>query len=110
MASRLAQLTARRRALVAESHALRAQLGDSARALRDALGFPQIGHAMLSNIRRHPGLAVGAAVALVALRPPRLWKLAALGGGALAFALRAAPVLSAAVRFAKARRARAAPQ
>jgi hypothetical protein len=108
--SQLAQLTARRRALVAESHALRAQLGDSGRALQDALGFSQIGHAVLGSIRRHPGLAVGAAVALVALRPHRLWKLAVLSGGALAFALRAAPALSAAVRFARARRAHTAPR
>jgi hypothetical protein len=108
--SRLAQITARRGALVAESHALRAQLSDSASALRQALGLEQVGRAVLDGIRRHPGLVVGAAVALVALRPHRLWKLAALSGGALAFALRAAPVLSAAVRFARARRAHAAPR
>jgi len=108
--SRLAQLTARRRALVLQSQALRAQLSASAIALRHALGPAQIGHAVLGSIRRHPGIAAGVAVALVTLRPRRLWKLAALGGGALAFALRAAPVLSAAVRFARARRARAAPR
>jgi hypothetical protein len=110
MPSRLAQLTARRRALVLESQALRAQLGASGIALRNALSPAQIAHTVLGSIRRHPGIAVGAAVALVALRPRRLWKLAALGSGALAFALRAAPVLSAALRFARSRRARAGPR
>ena len=60
-----------------------------------------------TRTRRTAGYTL-ATVALVALRPRRLWKLAALGGGALAFALRAAPVLSAALRFARTRRPRAA--
>ena len=109
MPSRLAQLAARRRVLVMESQVLRAQVDQSASALRQALGLAPMGRAMLNSIRRHPVLAVGAAVALVVLRPRRVWRLAALGGGALAFALRAAPALSTAVRILKAARARAAP-
>jgi hypothetical protein len=108
MSSRLAQLSARRRALAMESQVLRAQLAESANALREALGLVQMGRTVLDGVRRHPGLVVGAAVALVALRPRRVWRLAALAGGTLVFALRAAPALSAAARFFGAARARGA--
>jgi hypothetical protein len=102
--SRLAQLAARRRALVAESDALRAQLSGSAGGLRGALAPGPLGNALLAGVRRHPVLTVGAAVALVALRPRRIWKILVLGAGTMTLVLRAGPVLSAVVRLAKSAR------
>jgi hypothetical protein len=102
--SRLAHLTARRRALVTESQALRAQLAGATSSVRQVLAPAQIGRALLSGLGRHPVLTVGIGVALVAIGPRRLWKLAALGGGGVVLALRVAPALAAAARLARPRR------
>lgn len=103
MPSRLAQLATRRCALVAESQGLRTQLAGAAGALTHALAPAQIGRAVLLGVGRHPLLSVSVAVALVAIGPRRLWKLATLGG-AVVFARRRAPVVSAAVKLTRAHR------
>jgi YqjK-like protein len=87
--------------LVAESDLLRGRLTGSAGALRRALAPAQIATALLDGVRRHPALATGAIVALVALRPRRIWKLLVMGAGGVTLALRAAPALSTAMRLVK---------
>jgi hypothetical protein len=82
MPTRLHILTARRRALVARSEALRSELVASTVRLHRSLGLGQMGAAALRSLRRHPALVVGVAVALLVAGPARLLRVAALGLGA----------------------------
>jgi hypothetical protein len=81
MPTRLQVLTARRRALVARSEALRGDLLTSAGRLQRSLGLGQLGASALGALRRHPALAVGIGVAVWAAGPRRLMRAAALGLG-----------------------------
>ena len=68
MSTRLDELAAHRRALVAQSHALRLRLADSAHSLKQALGIADLGVAAGRAIARRPLLllaGIGAAVLLL---------------------------------------------
>ncbi|MEO8039271.1 MAG: YqjK family protein [Betaproteobacteria bacterium] len=104
MTARLSKLRSRRHALAAQSDVLRADLADTFGEIGQALRPARLGQAVLGALGRHPVLVVGAAAALLIVRPRRLRKLIALGSGAAAMAVRAAPVLSAVLRTLRARR------
>jgi hypothetical protein len=82
MPTRLQISTARRRALTAESQALRARLVSSAESVRGSLKVGQLGMSALRSARRHPALVVGVAVALLVAGPRRVMRAASLGLGA----------------------------
>jgi hypothetical protein len=67
--------------LVAQSEALRGDLLASASRLKRSLELGQIGASALGALRRHPALVVGVGVAVWAVRPRRLLRVAALGLG-----------------------------
>jgi len=72
MTARLDELAARRRALVAQSNALRDTLALSAQGLTSTLTFFDIGVAVGRSLGRRPLLLVGIAAALIVLRPRRI--------------------------------------
>jgi hypothetical protein len=86
MSRRLAELAARRRALVAQSDALREQASVSARGLRQLLGFVDLGVAAGRSMAGKPLVAVAIAAALMLLRPRRPLRL-------LGFALTAISII-----------------
>ncbi len=106
MASRLARITTRRRALVAHSQNLRAQLIFAAGALRHELGLRQLGGTVLLAAQRHRNVVIGAVVALLFLRARRVRKLAAMGGRSLGVVLHAVPVVANVLRLVNTRGAR----
>ncbi len=74
MSQKLNQLAERRRRLVAEAAAQRIALAHNAEPWRSRLALVDRGVAVFRYIGRHPGLMVGAALLLVALRPRRAGK------------------------------------
>ena len=103
MTARLDELAARRRALVAQSDALRDALALSAQSLKSTLTFFDIGVAVGRSVRQRPLLIVGIAAALVVLRPRRIVR-------GLSTALTAASVFLQVVRLFTARRPQRAPR
>jgi hypothetical protein len=82
MPTRLQLSTARRRALTAQSEALRARLVSSTQGVVSSLRLGQLGVSAWRSVRRHPALLVGVAVALMVAGPQRALRLASLGLGA----------------------------
>jgi len=82
MPTRLQISTARRRALTAQSDALRAKLVSSTEGVRNSLSIGQLGMSALRSVRRHPALVVGMAVGLIVAGPWRMMRVATLGLGA----------------------------
>lgn len=74
MNSKLTQLAERRDHLVAQAAAQRTALAQNAAPWRAPLALADRGVEALRTIRRHPGLLLGAALLLVALRPGRAGK------------------------------------
>ena len=70
--SRLQQLSARRRALVAESDALRARMLWSSARMRDSLGVAALGASAARALARHPPLMLAGAAALLVVGPRRV--------------------------------------
>ena len=103
MTARLDQLAVRRRALVAQSDALRDTLALSARGLTSTLTFFDIGVAIGKALGRQPLLLVGIAAALVVLRPRRIIR-------GLSAALTAASVLRQVGRLFTTRQRQRAPR
>jgi hypothetical protein len=81
MPTRLQISTARRRALTAQSEALRARLVSSTKEVRSSLRIGRLGMSALRSVRRHPALVAGAAVALIVAGPRRVMRMATLGLG-----------------------------
>jgi len=79
MSSHLRELGARRRALVAQSDALRRRMSISAQGLRQVVAFVDLGVAAGRSMAGRPLLAVGIVVALVVLKPRRALRLLGLG-------------------------------
>jgi hypothetical protein len=83
MPTRLQITTARRRALVAQSQALRVQLLAATDGIRASLGLGRLGASALRSVRRHPAIAIGMGLALLVAGPRRLLRVASLGMTAL---------------------------
>jgi len=80
MTARIDELAARRRALVAQSDALRETFALSAQGVKSTLSFFDMGFAAGRAFGRQPLLLVGLAAAVIAVRPRRIFR-------ALSFAL-----------------------
>jgi len=74
MNSKLTQLAERREYLVAQAAGQRTALAQNVAPWRAPLALADRGLEALRTIRRHPGLLLGAALLLVALRPGRAGK------------------------------------
>jgi hypothetical protein len=74
-------LAARRRALVAQSEALRARLLLSVLDVRQSAGVAQLGGEAARALVRHPAAMVAAGIAVAAIGPRRLLRVAAAGVG-----------------------------
>ena len=72
MNSKLTQLAKRRQQLVAQAAAQRTTLAYTLEPWRARLSLVDRGVAVLSYVRRHPILMVGASLLLAALRPGRV--------------------------------------
>ncbi len=72
MNNKLAQLAERRRQLVAQAAVQRTVLAHNMEPWRARLSLVDRGVAVLSYVRRHPILWVGASLLLAALRPGRV--------------------------------------
>ncbi len=71
MSSRLRQLAERRRALVAQSDALRQRLGSSTQGLEQVLGIADLGIAAGRYIKHRPLLLLLGVAALLVVNPRR---------------------------------------
>ena len=74
-------LAARRRALVAQSEALRARLLLSVLDMRQSAGVAQLGGEAARALVRHPAALAAAGIAVATIGPRRLLRLAAAAAG-----------------------------
>ena len=71
MSGKVAELTARREALIARSHAHRAALAAATAELRASLGFAERVFGFARKVRAHPVLAGALVAALLLVKPVR---------------------------------------